>query len=142
VATLRRGERLEVRAGERTIPLGLDDVQPRAEALPGYAVAEEHGYLVALATELTPELVEEGLARELVHRLQTMRKAAGFEVADRIAVAYEAGPKLAAVLTRHGAGIATEVLATSLQAGIDGVEGYREQFDLEGEPATFVLRRA
>jgi isoleucyl-tRNA synthetase len=141
VAALRRGERLEIQAGDRAVSLGLDDVQPQATAQPGYAVAEEHGYLVALVTELSEELVEEGLARELVHRLQTMRKAAGFEVADRITIAYEAGPKLSTVLQRHREYIGAETLATAFQAGPEGAEGHRESVEVEGEQATFVLRR-
>ena len=143
VAQLRRGEQITVAfADGRHVTLGMDDLQPQAVAKPGYAVAEEHGYLVALATTLTPELLEEGLAREIVHRLQTMRKSAGFEVADRIHIVYDAGPKLAAAITRFAPYLQAETLALTLQPGPDGAEGYREQIDLEGEVAVFTLRRA
>jgi isoleucyl-tRNA synthetase len=141
VLRLRSGERLEIAVGGQTVALGMEDVQPQATALPGYAVAEEHGYLVALVTSLSEDLLEEGLARELVHRLQTMRKSAGFEVADRIAINYEAGPGMTAALHHWSGYVQAETLAITLQGGLDGAEGYRESFNLEGEAATFVLRK-
>ncbi|MDB5075462.1 MAG: ileS [Chloroflexi bacterium] len=142
VARLRRGERLDVQIGDRAISLGMDDVQPQATARAGYAVAEEHGYLVALATELTPELVDEGLAREVVHRLQTLRKQAGFDVADRIVVAHEVGEALQRVMRNWGPYIAAETLAVELRPGLDGIEGFKDTAPIEGEEATFVLRKA
>ncbi|HVA90871.1 MAG TPA: isoleucine--tRNA ligase [Chloroflexota bacterium] len=141
VAQLRRGERLMLSVGDREVSLGMDDVQPRAAAQEGYAVAEEHGYLVALATTLTDELREEGLAREFVHRIQTMRKSAGFEVSDRITLAYEAGPRLTAMLARWGEFVASETLATTLRAGRAGVAGRLEYLEVEGEEVTVVLAR-
>src|SRR6185369_6384951 len=65
---------------------------------PGYAVAEEAGYAVAVTTEVTPELADEGLARELVRRIQEMRKNAGFEIADRIRLGYFGDHEVARVL--------------------------------------------
>jgi isoleucyl-tRNA synthetase len=58
---------------------------------PGFAVSQEGGYAVAVTTKITPELADEGLAREIVHRLQTMRKNAGFDIADYITTYYERG---------------------------------------------------
>ena len=142
VARLKRGERLAVRVGDRELSLGMDDVQPLATALPGYAVAEEHGYLVGLVSDLTAELQEEGLAREVVHRLQTLRKSAGFEVADRIVVSYEAGDRLRHVLALWDAYIRAETLALELHAGMEGADGFQDGTPLEGEPVTFVLRKA
>jgi isoleucyl-tRNA synthetase len=140
VAQLKRGERLDITIGDRKLSLGMDDVQPQAVALPGYAVAEEHGYLVALVTDLTDELVDEGLAREVVHRLQTLRKSAGFEVADRIVVAYDGGVALKRVLDTWSSYIKAETLAVELRPTVEGADGFRDETPVEGEPATFVLR--
>jgi isoleucyl-tRNA synthetase len=141
VATLRRGEPVTVDLGEQTVSLTLDDLQVQVSAQPGYAVAEEYGHVVALVTTLDAQLREEGLAREVVHRLQTMRKNAGFAVADRIHLAYEAGPAISAVLAHFAAYVTAETLALSVHAGLEDAPGYREGFTLEGEDATFVLRR-
>ena len=142
VARLKRGERLALRIGERDLSLGMDDVQPLASALQGYAVAEEHGYLVGLVADLTPELQAEGLAREVVHRLQTLRKSAGFEVADRIVVSYDGGEALKHVFETWDAYVRAETLALDLHAGVEGADGFRDTAPLDGEPVTFVLRRA
>ena len=69
------------------IELAPDEFQLTARARPGYEVAEEGDLLVALDTELTPELAAEGMAREVGHRLQNLRKAAGYEISDRIVAA-------------------------------------------------------
>ena len=64
------------------IELESGDLLVSMSGKPGFAVAEEAGYAVAVTTKVTPELAEEGLARELVRRIQEMRKTAGFEIAD------------------------------------------------------------
>ena len=66
-----------------------DELLVTISGKPGYAAAEEAGYAVAVTTEVTPELADEGLARELVRRIQEMRKNAGFEIADRIRLGYD-----------------------------------------------------
>jgi isoleucyl-tRNA synthetase len=142
VAALRRGEPVEVTVDGRVVALSAEDVLVQVAAMPGYAVAEEHGHLVALVTTLDERLVEEGIARELVHRLQTMRKSAGFEVSDRIYIAYEAGPTLARVLERWSDYVKAETLALTLRSTLDGADGYRESAEVEGEQVTFLLRRA
>ncbi len=141
VAQLRRGERLTLSVGDREVTLGMDDVQPQATALEGFAVAEEHGYLVALATRLTDELREEGLAREFVHRIQTMRKSAGFEVSDRITLSYEAGPRLTVMLERWGEFVASETLAVTVRQGVAEVTGHLEYLEVDGEEAKVVLAK-
>jgi len=97
------------------------------------------GYLAALDTELTPELIDEGLAREFVHRVQTMRKNAGFDIADYIAMSYMVPPggRLARVLQRYWPYIAAETLTTQnavIPAG--EVAGHVESFTIDGEDVT------
>ena len=71
----------------------VDEITITETDLPGWVSAAEGGYTVRLSTELTADLEREGLARELVHRLQNMRRAAGFDIADRI-ITYYQGPEL------------------------------------------------
>jgi isoleucyl-tRNA synthetase len=83
---------------------------------PGYVSAHDVGssVSVAIATELTPQLAEEGLARELVHRLQMMRKQAGFDIADYIETYYQGGPATQRVMERIRTYIRQETLSRNL----------------------------
>ncbi len=104
------GESVDV-LGER---IALDDIVVQRTPKPGHVVATDGPLAVSLDTELTPALVGEGLAREVVSRLQALRKEAGLEVTDRVRVRWDtADATLARVLDEHGGLIAVEVLATS-----------------------------
>jgi isoleucyl-tRNA synthetase len=143
VAKVRRGEPLRLTVDGETVELAPDEVQVMAAPRRGYAVAEELGYLAALDTEITPELRDEGLAREFVHRVQTMRKNAGFDIADYITTTYTAGGRLAAALERHAAYVAAETLSRKLCAVPTArqVAGYTETFIVDGEEATVGVER-
>jgi isoleucyl-tRNA synthetase len=80
----------------------------------GFAVAEEGAYVAALVTELTPELVQEGLAREFVRRVQDLRKSADLDVADRIELFVEASPGLRSAVETHQDYITAETLTSTL----------------------------
>jgi isoleucyl-tRNA synthetase len=123
-----------------TLLLAPEEVKVYANERPGYSVAEEAGYVAAVSTTLTPELRREGLARELVRRLQDMRKSAGLDIADRIHVRFVGGEQVAAVLTEFRASVSQETLAVSLEAGEGG--GYREDHEVEGEKVTFWVAKA
>jgi isoleucyl-tRNA synthetase len=89
------GENLTVvTAGGETVEILPEEVEVRGQARTGFVVATEGAYLAALVTELTPELVEEGLAREFVRRVQDLRKQADLDIAERIHLYYEATPGL------------------------------------------------
>ena len=143
VATVRRGEPLRLTVDGETVELAPDEVQVMAAGRPGYAVSEEMGYLAALDTEITPELRDEGLAREFVHRVQTMRKNAGFDIADYITTTYTAGGRLAAALERHAGYVVAETLSRELCAvpTPQDVAGYTETFKVDGEEATVGVER-
>ncbi|HET8567824.1 MAG TPA: class I tRNA ligase family protein, partial [Candidatus Limnocylindria bacterium] len=89
---------------------------------PGHAVGRDAGAAVALVTELTPDLEAEGLARELAHKVNDLRKEAGFEIADRIRLRYDGD--LAAVIERFPGLLAEETLAVSVERGLRGA-GHR-----------------
>ena len=97
---------------------------------------------ISLPCEITEDLLAEGQARELVHRIQQMRKEAGYHVADRIEVSYETGEPLAAVVSRHADYICQETLARRLRRGRPGGDRV-ETMDIEGATITVgVLRCA
>ncbi len=90
------------------------DVEIISEDMPGWTVANEGALTVALDLEITPELRAEGLAREVVKRIQTFRKESGFEITDRIAVAVAANSEIAEAVNAYREYIATQVLADSI----------------------------
>jgi len=122
------------------IELQPDELLVSMAAKPGYAVAEEAGYAVAVTTEITPELADEGLARELVRRIQEMRKNAGFEIADRIHLRFEGDGDVARVLDAWGDYVAQETLAQSISAGAG--PGYAEEHDIDGRKLRLTVARA
>ncbi|HEV8574414.1 MAG TPA: isoleucine--tRNA ligase [Dehalococcoidia bacterium] len=108
----------------------------------GAALAEDDaGYAVGLDTKVTPELADEGLARELVHRIQGMRKNAGFEISDRIAVYFRNSQRLRDVFATHGAYVREETLADAIEEGAPPDGAFAEEQALEGETVTLAVRR-
>ncbi len=114
----------EWEAVKRNERLVLDELNVKAlAAMPeggapeGWACAEEEDVSVALDTELSDELVLEGIARDLVRRIQNLRKESGFEVDDRIVVRYRAAGKPAAAVVAYADYIKRETLADDLTAG-------------------------
>ena len=133
-----------VKVGEFT--LDTNDILVEAEGTPGIFVEQESvvGLIVGIDTALTPELEMEGLARELVHRLQNLRRSAGLEIADRITT-YISGvdDRMRRVLERHGAYIRQETLSVELlleQPPAD--DAYAEQQEVEGIALTLAVRKA
>ena len=107
----------------------------------GYSAALEAGYMVAVDARLTQELSDEGLARELAHRIQNLRRAAGFEITDRIATFYEGPHDVARVMTVHADYIKQETLSDDLVQGIPENVDRSETADIEGKEVTLAVRR-
>jgi isoleucyl-tRNA synthetase len=126
------------------VTLAADEFELTARARPGHEVAEEGDLLVALDTQLTPALEAEGLAREVAHRLQGMRKAAGLEVSDRVAAAIGGDPAPLAQLAPHLDWLAAEILAVDLQIGDAdlGPEAVVDEVALAEGRLRLALRRA
>jgi isoleucyl-tRNA synthetase len=97
-----------------------EDVSISAQSIEGWLVESEAGLTVALDTTLTPDLVNEGLAREFVNRVQNIRKDAGLEVTDRIRIRFQGSPRIADAVGRMSAHIQSETLATEIREGMDG----------------------
>ena len=108
----------------------------------GYAVAREGPYLVAIDTTLTDDLRDEGLARELVHRIQTMRRSADFQITDRIVTWYAGDERTARVMERHGDYVGQETLSTELRQGEPDTGAYTEEAKLDGVLVKLGVKRA
>jgi isoleucyl-tRNA synthetase len=105
---------LDVDGFDGGVDLGPDDVILSERPREGWSVLDEQGETIALDLELTPELVAAGLAREVIRAIQEARKNSGFEVSDRISVAWTATEPTASAIETHVELIAGEVLATSM----------------------------
>jgi isoleucyl-tRNA synthetase len=127
------------------VTLAPDEFRLTVRARPGHEVAEDGDLLVALDTQLTPELEAEGLAREVAHRLQNLRKAAGYEISDRIIAAVAGDAELIGRLGPHREWLAAEILATELaiaaDADLPGADR-TEELELDGHRLRLALRRA
>ncbi len=108
--------------------LTLEDVEISARDIPGWSIASDGALTVALDLTLTPELEREGLARELVNRIQNLRKNSGLEVTDRIKVTLAENDSLSAAIHAHGAYVRSEVLADEIFFGDATVAGSEEDF--------------
>ena len=106
----------------------------------GYSVVSDRGDTVALDITLTPELIEEGTVREIVSKIQTMRKECDFVVTDHINVGYEADEHLAKVFADNAAEIADGCLADSVLPATSGSFG--KQWDINGEKFTLYLTKS
>ncbi|RLC64142.1 MAG: isoleucine--tRNA ligase [Chloroflexota bacterium] len=117
VRRLRTGLPLRLEVEGEEVELAPEEVLVREEALEGLAVASERGVTVAVDTVLTPDLLAEGLAREVVRRVQNLRKEAGFNLDDRIVTTYQADVELAEAIEAWRDFIAAETLSVELRAG-------------------------
>jgi isoleucyl-tRNA synthetase len=128
-------------AGQRLAP---DEVQVALKPRPGFAAAEGDGFTVALETALSPELLAEGRAREIVHRIQTMRKDAGFRVEDRIVTYYAGDAELEAAIQAHADYLRAETLSVEMSLGEPPADAYRWEAmpkDFDGLRLTLGVRR-
>ncbi|MCD8224870.1 MAG: isoleucine--tRNA ligase [Clostridiales bacterium] len=125
--------------GAEPVVLEEADLLIEMAQTPGYVSEGDNYVTVALDTNLTPELIEEGFVRELISKIQTMRKEAGFEVMDHIRVYQQANDKLAAILKDHGDEIQSEVLADDILQGQMG--GYVKEWNINGENVTLGVEK-
>ena len=138
---LLEGRPLHVEAKGEAFDILPEEVEVKAMAKEGFAVAEDGPYVAALVTDLTSDLVREGLAREFVRRVQDLRKSAELEVADRIDLFVEASPNLRSAIETHREYITTETLTSRLEFSSppDGAPLTEDAFD--GEKVTVGLRK-
>ncbi len=113
------------------IALEKDDLLIEMTQAEGYAAQSANQITVVLDTNLTPELIEEGFVREIISKIQTMRKEADFEVMDRIAVTYESEDKLAEIFEANGETIRHEVLADTIVRTEPA--GFTKSWNINGE---------
>lgn len=117
VNAVRKGEAVIVSIDNTPVAFKEEDLLISDKNKEGYQTVSEKGITVILNTELSQELIQEGLMRELVSKIQTMRKESGFNVTDHIVVTYSCGEKLAEVIEKYKSEIMQDTLADSITAG-------------------------
>ena len=139
VAAHNRGESYKFDIDGTEISLSAEDVLVSTEENAGFVTVTEHDLSVVLDTNLTPELIEEGFVREIVSKVQTMRKEAGFEVTDHIVLSHHGNSLIEGIFARHGAEIAADTLADSIKLGS---AGYVKDWEINGESVTLGVEKA
>ncbi len=139
VQKMNRGETHVLTVAETEVALTADDVLIEAQKDSTFVSEQDRDLTVVLDTALTPELIEEGFVREIVSKVQTMRKEAGFEVMDHIKLTYAGSDVISGIFSRFADEIAGEVLADKVEAGEPA--GYAKSWNINGEEAAFGVER-
>lgn len=121
------------------VVLAEEDLLIEVAQTEGYVTETNGDISVVIDTKLTPELLEEGFVRELISKIQTMRKEAGFEVMDKIRVSAKDNDKIIALLTKFEKEILSEVMAGEFVAG--SVSGYTKEWSINGENVTLGVEK-
>ena len=130
---------LKLDVNGQEIELFKEDLLIDTAQIEGYESVNDNGITVVLDTNLSPELLEEGFVREIISKIQTMRKEADFEVMDRIKVTYEGSEKAEAVFEKNNTLIAGEVLADEVVKAQPA--GYVKEWKINGEAVTMGVEK-
>ena len=123
------------------VTLGKDDCLSAPAQKPGFVAESDGGMTVVIDTNLTPALIEKGYVREVISKLQTMRKEAGFDVVDRITVTYRTTDTLKKAIADNADAIASAVLATAITEA-DAPDGaYAKEWNVNGEKAALSVKK-
>ncbi len=142
VEAFARGEALSFELEGTQVTLEKDDVLTEPQHRPGFVAASDRGVTVVLDTNLTQALIDEGYAREVISKLQTMRREADFEVTDHINVGFVADAELVGVIMRYAAQIQTAVLADSLDPSHGADDAYTKEWNINGLTAVLSITKA
>ena len=139
MAKLEAGDSINLNIDGNEISLFLEDVLSEKGEKEGYVTEADNNMTVTLDINLTEELIEEGYVRELVSKIQNMRKEAGFEVQDHIVLGHSGNDKLGDVISKNADEISSDVLADSIKTSAN--TGYTKEWDINGENITLSVEK-
>jgi isoleucyl-tRNA synthetase len=139
MATLKSEGAIKFDVDGTEVSLAEEDLLIELAQSPDYETQADNVVTVVLDKKLTPELIEEGFVREIISKVQTMRKEAGFEVMDKITISVSGNDKIAEILKNNQDTIFTDVLATAIE--YDGAKGYTKNWNINGEKVTLAVTR-
>jgi isoleucyl-tRNA synthetase len=137
ITTIESSGSWQAEIDEVAITLEITDFEIQAQDIPGWLVASENGLTVALDITISPELWSEGIAREVVNRIQNIRKESGLDVTDRILVTLETSEKLQTAISENKSYICAEILADDIR--FEAINGDSVLTDIETEGDTKIL---
>ena len=130
---------LKLDVNGQEITLFKEDLLIDTAQIEGYVSENDNGITVVLDTNLTPELLEEGFVREIISKIQTMRKEAGFEVTDHITVGYKDNAKIETIFSKYADEICADVLADKLTDS--EISGYTKEWSINGETVVLTVSK-
>ncbi|MFT5316616.1 MAG: isoleucyl-tRNA synthetase, partial [Candidatus Krumholzibacteriia bacterium] len=140
VLELREHGRVNLTLADDSLEFTFEEVMVIEEGVAPFVASGNNGLIVALDTTLTPELKEEGLCRELINKIQNLRKKSGLEVSDRIKLSIEGPEAVLTTVSRFEERISGETLAVTVAA--KGELAYKDSFEIEEQDITIALDRA
>ena len=140
MAELKANKELKFDVGEVTVHLAEEDLLIEQSKQEGFQSVSDKGITVVIDTKLTEALLEEGFVREVISKIQTMRKEADFQVTDEIKVYYANNAKVAEIVAANAVTIANETLAQSVEEG--SADGYAKNWKINGEVVDMVVVKA
>ena len=139
MAELRANGELKLDIDGNEVVLSEGDLLIETAQMEGYVTESDNDIAVVLDTNLTPELIEEGFVREIISKIQTMRKEAGFEVMDKIRVSAKGNAKIEELMKANEAEIKSEVMADDIR--FDEVSGYEKEWKINAETVTLAVEK-
>lgn len=130
ISLIEKGDSVSVEINGESLTVSKDDVEILSEQISGWIVESESGVTVAVDTYLTPELISEGLAREFVNRIQNMRKDAGFQVTDKINIAFSGNSDFKTAINSFTKYIAVETLAEKIETKVEFNGGFVQDWKI------------
>ena len=134
VSTVKKGEIYKTEIDGEKFEFSLDDLLISSESMEGFVAASDNGLTVVMDTNVTPELKAEGIEREIISKIQSMRKDAGFEVINRINVGFVTEDEEIRTAFISGKDLKTVILADGIKEGL--IEGYVKEIDVNGKKCT------
>lgn len=130
---------LEFTVDGMPVELSEEDLLIEMVKQEGFVTEADSDFTVVLDTNLTEELLEEGFIREIISKVQSMRKEAGFEVMDQITISYEANEKVKELISKNKSTVMNDVLATGIVAG--EAAGFIKEWNINGEKVTLGVKK-
>ena len=139
MAEVRSTGQLELNIDGTSVVLSEEDLLIETAQMEGYISESDNSITVVLDTNLTPELVEEGFVREIISKVQTMRKEAGFEVMDKICVYIKDNEVIKGIAQKYKEQISSEVLAQDII--LEEMDGYEKEWNINSEKVTMAVKK-
>ena len=133
IILIEKGETVTLAVEEESLSISKEDVEIFSEQISGWIVESENGATVAVDTQLTKELISEGLAREFVNRIQNMRKDAGYQVTDKINIAFSGNSEFTIAINSFKNYISAETLAEKIESEIGLNGGFLQDWKIGGD---------